>query len=250
MAKKLYVICGHGHGDSGAVGGGKTEAALVRKLAAKMAKYNPNVVVLDTSKNWYEKKLVNSSLKKKVGGNPVIELHMDSAGSSARGGHVIVCTGLSADKYDKALAKYISKEFPGRASSIVKRDNLANPKLAKAQGINYRLLECCFVSNKADRDKFVANMGAIAEGIVGCFGLQASKPAAKPKAVSYKIVVSAGVNVRKGAGTKFAKTGKAYAKGKTVSVKETKAVGKDVWGRTSDGWFAVNYGGKAYAKKV
>lgn len=250
MGKKLYVICGHGHGDSGAVGGGKTEADLVRKLAKKMEKCNPNVVVLDTSRNWYADKGVNAALKKKVGGNPVVELHMDSAGASARGGHVIVCAGLSADKYDKALAKYVSKEFPGRASSIVKRDNLVNPKRAKANGINYRLLECCFISNKGDREKFVANMGAIAKGIVGCFGLAAAKPEAKPAPASYKIVVSDGVNVRKGAGTNHAKTGKAYAKGKTVSVKETKAVGKDVWGKTVDGWFAIKYGGKTFAKKA
>ena len=252
MAKKLYVICGHGAGDSGATGGGKTEAALVRKLAKKMAAANPNVVVLDTSRNWYADGGVNASLKKRVGSNPVVELHMDAASASAKGGHVIIAAGLSADKQDMALASYISRQFPGRASTIAKRSNLANPKRAKARGIDYRLLECCFISNKADREKFIKDMGAIAKGIVGCFGLGSSKPAEtpKPKAVKYTITTPSGVTVRKGAGTSYAKTGKAYAKGRTVTVAETKAVGSDLWGKTSDGWFAIKYQGSAYAKKA
>ena len=36
MSKKLFVIPGHGAGDSGAVGGGRTEAVEVRQLAARM----------------------------------------------------------------------------------------------------------------------------------------------------------------------------------------------------------------------
>lgn len=184
MAKKLYVICGHGHGDSGAVGGGKTEADLVRKLAAKMkAIGGSSVEVLDTSKNWYEQGLVNSALKKKVGGNPVIELHMDwSESTSAKGGHVIIDADLSADKYDNAIAKYIAGKFPGRADKLVKRNNLANLNRAQAQGINYRLLECCFISNKGDREKFVADMDEVAAGILECFGIAA------PKAVNYRIL--------------------------------------------------------------
>lgn len=177
---KLYVICGHGHGDSGAVGGGKTEADLVRKLAAKMkAMGGPSVEVLDTSKNWYEQKLVNSALKKKVGNNPVIELHMDSvsgpAKGKAKGGHVIIDADLSADKYDKALADYISKKFPGRSDKLVKRNNLGNLNSAQAQGINYRLIECCFIDHKGDREKFVADMDEIAAGILGCFGISAAQ---------------------------------------------------------------------------
>ena len=43
---------------------------------------------------------------------------------------------------------------------------------------------------------------------------------------------------------------KAYAKGKTVTVTETKAVGSDLWGKTSDGWFAIRHDGSVYAKKA
>lgn len=183
MAKKLYVICGHGHGDSGAVGGGKTEADLVRKLAAKMkALGGPSVEVLDASKNWYAQGLVNASLKKKVRFDPVIELHMDSANGKAKGGHVIIDADLSADKYDKALAKYIANKFPGRAESLVKRNNLGNLNRAQAQGINYRLIECCFIDHKGDREGFIADMDEVAAGILGCFGI------AVAKTVNYRIL--------------------------------------------------------------
>lgn len=69
----------------------------------------------------------------------------------------------------------------------------------------------------------------------------------------YKITVKAGVNIRKGAGTKYAKiTGKktAYAKGETVTVKATKTVDGNLWGQTSLGWFAIKYGKETYATKA
>lgn len=76
----------------------------------------------------------------------------------------------------------------------------------------------------------------------------AAKPAEKK--AKYEITTPSGVTVRKGAGTSCAKTGNAYAKGKVVTVAETKAVGSDLWGKTSDGWFAIRYSGSAYAKKL
>lgn len=171
---KLYVICGHGNGDPGSSGGGRNEADLVRKLAARMkALGGASVEVLDTSKNWYAQRLVNSALKKKVGRDPVVELHMDAANGSAKGGHVIIDADFSADKYDRALADYISKKFPGRSDKLVKRNNLANLNRAQAQGINYRLLECCFIDNRGDRERFIADMDEVAAGILGAFGIAA-----------------------------------------------------------------------------
>ena len=74
----------------------------------------------------------------------------------------------------------------------------------------------------------------------------ASKPA-ETKA-SYKITTPSGVNVREGAGKCYAKTGKVYPNGKIVKVTQTQAEGGNLWGKTSDGWFAVKYQGAVYAK--
>lgn len=169
---KLYVIAGHGAGDPGAGGGGRNEADLVRQLAKKMKELGgSDVEVLDTSRNWYADGGVNAALKKKVGSNPLIELHLDAASASAKGGHVIIKDTMQPDKYDKALAEFLKKEFPGRAESIVKRGNLANVNRSATHGINYRLIEVCFITNDADRKKLLGNMGDIAKGILAAFGI-------------------------------------------------------------------------------
>lgn len=251
----LYVICGHGAGDSGATGGGYTEADLVRKLAKRMdALGGSSVTVLDTSVNWYASKKVNAALKKKVGRNPVIELHMDSASASAKGGHVIIKKGYSADKYDNALAKYIKAAFPGRANSIVGRSDLANINRAAAQGINYRLLECCFISNKADREEFIRDMDNVAKGILGAFGIKSgasttttAKPTASSGFKSYKVKITASaLNVRKGAGTNYG-IATQVKKNEVYTIVGEKKNGSTKWGKLKSGagWISL-----AYAQKV
>lgn len=75
----------------------------------------------------------------------------------------------------------------------------------------------------------------------------AAKPA-EDKA-RYTITTSSGVNVREGAGRRYA-VRKAYPKGKTVAVTQTKEDGGNLWGKTSDGWFAIRYQGATYAAEV
>lgn len=169
----LFIVCGHGAGDSGAVGGGYNEADLVRRLADRMKELAPDdVEVLDKSINWYASKRVNQQLKNLVGNNPVIELHMDSGASNARGGHVIIKAGHEPDKFDYRLAESISRLFSGRSETIVKRDNLYNINQAARLGINYRLLEVCFISNDADRNLLINNMDEVAEAILNSFGIE------------------------------------------------------------------------------
>ena len=167
---KLYVIAGHGAGDPGACGNGYQEAERVRALASRMkALGGSNVEVLDTSRNWYAD---NGISKLSIPSDAfLVELHMDSATASARGGHVIIYGGYDADDYDKALAKFISGYFPGRSTTISKRTDLANPNRAAQRGINYRLLETCFISNASDISKFNSNIDEVAKGILGAFGI-------------------------------------------------------------------------------
>ena len=64
---KLFLIAGHGEGDSGAVGGGYTEAERVRALAAKIKELGREAVILgDTSKNWYRDKLISTTTSRKI----------------------------------------------------------------------------------------------------------------------------------------------------------------------------------------
>jgi len=167
---KLYLIAGHGAGDSGAVGNGYTEAERVRTLCAKMKELGGNdVEYLDSNRNWYADKGITTL--NIPSGSCLLECHMDSGGSSARGGHVIICEGLNPDSYDKALESMIKIILPGRAQTIVKRGNLANPNRAKARGINYRLVEFGFISNKNDLDVFNTKLTEIATKTLACFGI-------------------------------------------------------------------------------
>ncbi len=170
----IFIIAGHGDGDPGASGNGYKEYERVRALAEKIKLYGgSNVTVGDTSRDWYKDKLISSLNISKDW--QIVELHMDGASaSSARGGHVIINSTYDPDKYDKALAAFISDILPGRSSTIVKRSDLANPKRAAAKGYPYRLLECGFITNAQDVKIFNGQMDDIAKGILEAFGIKAS----------------------------------------------------------------------------
>ena len=194
----IFIIAGHGDGDPGASGNGYKEYERVRALAKKIKAYGgDNVTVGDTSRDWYKDNLISSLNISKDW--QIVELHMDGASaSSARGGHVIINSGYDPDKYDKALAEFISDILPGRSSTIVKRSDLANPKRAAAKGYPYRLLECGFITNAQDVKIFNGRMDDIAKGILSAFGIKASgsavgtsKPAeSKPAASTSKPAAS------------------------------------------------------------
>lgn len=167
---KLFVIAGHGAGDPGAVGGGHNEAERVRALATKMKELAPNDVTLgDFNRNYYADGGVSTLVLPKD--MCVIELHMDSGAASARGGHVIIKDGMAPDQYDKQLASNISAMFPGRSQTIVGRNNLANINRAANRGLNYRLLEVCFISNTNDLNKFNQELESVARTILDAFGI-------------------------------------------------------------------------------
>ena len=220
---KLFIICGHGAGDPGATGNGYEEAERVRALAKRIKHFGGDSVIIgDTSVKWSKSRhLTNKNVPK---GSLVLELHMDSAASkSAKGGHVIIKDGYKADKYDKALAEFISDIFPGRAKTIVGRDDLMNPNMAASEGINYRLMECGFISNKGDVGIFNSKMDEIAKGILKCFGIAVKEePAKKPtvKKEPAKKTETAKKETTKKATVSVSKPVKKVKIGSTVRVKK------------------------------
>lgn len=172
---KLFIICGHGAGDPGAIGNGYQEAERVRALANRIKHFGGDSVIIgDTSVKWSRSRyLTHKNVPK---GSLVLELHMDSSTSKfAKGGHVIIKSGLGADKYDKALANFISSILPGRSKTIVGRNDLMNPNMAASAGINYRLMECGFISNAGDVGIFNSKMDEIAKGILKCFDIKTTE---------------------------------------------------------------------------
>lgn len=166
----VFLICGHGAGDSGAVGNGYQEQERVRALGARIKALGGDYVTLaDTSKNWYKTAGINTLKIPKDW--QILELHMDSGASSARGGHVIIKRGYTADKYDNALAKMLKEILPGRSNMIVGRSDLANVNRAASKGYGYRLVEFGFISNKNDVKIFNSRMDDIAEGVLEAFDI-------------------------------------------------------------------------------
>ena len=171
MEKRLFVIAGHGAGDSGAVGNGYEEAERARVLAQKIKDLGGTKVLLaDLNKNSYRSNIIG---KREIPKDCVVlELHLDSSkNTNARGGHVIINAKFKADKYDTALSKMIADMFPGRSKMISGRTDIANVRRAAETGYNYRLLECCFISNAEDIKKFNANIDSLAKKILGCFDI-------------------------------------------------------------------------------
>ncbi|HIZ17703.1 MAG TPA: N-acetylmuramoyl-L-alanine amidase [Candidatus Olsenella stercoravium] len=167
---RLWVCCGHGAGDSGAVGGGYTEAERVRALGRRIKELGgDSVVLMDTSRNWYASRGFETvSIPK---GDAVVELHMDSLGTTARGAHVIYKAGFAPDSYDRELAEQVSALFPGRAEILHGRSNLLNCNICARRGINYRLVENGFISNATDRAIFNANIDVLARIYLSAFGI-------------------------------------------------------------------------------
>ena len=172
---RLWVCCGHGAGDSGAVGHGFTEAERVRALGSRIKELGGDgVVLMDQSRNWYADHGFDSvSIPR---GDAVVELHMDSGSAGARGGHVIYKAGFAPDAYDRALADAISGIFPGRAQTLVGRTDLRNCNVCASRGINYRLVEHGFISDAGDVATFNSKLDEIARAYLTIFGISHEVP--------------------------------------------------------------------------
>lgn len=172
---RLFLIAGHGAGDSGAVGNGYTEAERVRTLAFRIKKLGgDNVMLGDTSRDYYADYGINAlNISKDC---QILELHMDSDEEpSPHGGHVIIKNGYAPDAYDNALAAMLAEILPGRYDMIDGRSDLRNVNCAAAKGYSYRLVEFGFITNANDVSIFNSRMDEIAKGVLKCFGIDVSE---------------------------------------------------------------------------
>lgn len=202
----ILLISGHGENknktfDPGATGYIKKgeHKYFEEDFFSAMKKFLPknSNVVLFSDYNVYDHKnlvsLANSYGKVTI----VVEMHYDAASASASGGHVIVHSNYAPDNLDLKIRDVIKKHIGVRYNhkghqGISGRDNLGNCNRAANGGINYRLVELGFGTNKKDSDTMVKNVEAIAkdfvEALVGSSNGKAivtkNKPAATPKPVN------------------------------------------------------------------
>ncbi|THG36819.1 hypothetical protein [Adlercreutzia caecimuris] len=181
-----------------------------------------------------------------------------------------VAAGWNAYTYDQLIRKYGKKPTgciqlnPAKHVNVVVEgaSNLKDSTVTSAtkKAVNAQVVKDVAAGkygdnpNRAERLKALGYDPSTVQAAVNEY-LRTGKLPAKVTVITaaakarYEITAPSGVNVRKGAGTSYAKAD-AYAKGKVVTVIETKAVGSDLWGKTADGWFAIRYSGSTYAKKA
>lgn len=210
----ILILCGHGQGDSGAVGcnGKYKESAYTRDFGRRIYKALKNtkavnVTLFNTKYDMYQqmrstvtsvgsfkgngkkrKKLLSAIKKNKkiptlTQFDYVIEVHFNATAASAKdpkgnGSKKGTGTYINSHKSSKKakIDKKIIKALNGVGlntwgSGVYKSSGLLNAKVFTELGINYSLLETCFIDDKDDmkfylkkRDKMAA---AVAKAIVG-----------------------------------------------------------------------------------
>lgn len=220
--KKFVLVAGHGYNDPGAVGNGTNERDFIRKnIIDNVAKYlrsaGHTVTLYDKKQDMYQDTAYGYNrgdtknyglywVKNKLKPNAVIEFHLDSAGASASGGHVIK-NAYSADNIDKGIQKAL-EDTVGTIRGITTRNDLLNVNVAYNQNINYRLVELGFITSKKDMDYIKKNLQAftkrIAEGIHG--KPIGGTPAGKSKKITWdwkgRFTPNTKIKVRKSPGLK------------------------------------------------
>lgn len=197
--KKIMLVAGHGYNDPGATGYGTNERDFIRKnIVPNVAKYlrdaGHEVAIYGGSKQnqdmyqdtVYGQKMGNTKdyglyWVKSQKYNVVVEFHLDSAGASATGGHVIK-NAYSADSIDKGLQQAL-EDTVGTIRGITTRKDLLHCNLAYDLNLNYRLIELGFITNKHDMDYISKNLSSFTKKLASAINGKAigGAPASKPK---------------------------------------------------------------------
>lgn len=202
--RKIMLVSGHGYKDPGAVSNGYNERDFIRanvtKRVKKYLEQEGHEVALYGGSNQSQDMFQDTAYGQNLGNTKdyglywvknqgyeiVVEFHLDAAGASASGGHVIIPSGLSADSIDIGIQNAVKKHV-GVIRGITGRGNLLNCNVAKQIGINYRLVELGFITNKNDMKTINKNIDAycksIAEAIHGG-AIKGKGSSAKPKSPS------------------------------------------------------------------
>ena len=192
----ILLIAGHGSGDPGATGYiSKGEHRYMKEnFFPAMKKFLPkgsDIVFFGDYNVYMRGNLV--ALAKSYGSDTiVVEMHYDALGmdSGASGGHVIVHADFVPDYIDLAIRDAINKNVGVRYNhkghiGISGRSNLANVNRAANGGVNYRLVELGFCTDKGDVDVMINKTEQYAKDFVEA--LLGKTTTAKPTTTTNKV---------------------------------------------------------------
>ena len=200
--KKILLVAGHGYSDPGAVGNGTNERDFIRKEIVPRVKKQlesvGNAVLLYGGSTMNQDLYQDTAYGQQVGNyrdygmywvknnvkpDIIVEFHLDAAGPSASGGHVIVSDKFPADTIDKALHEAL-KQTVGTIRGVTPRNDLLNANVTGQLNLNYRLIELGFITSDKDMNYIRKNVDLFTKRIAEAInGRQINAPASKPKAV-------------------------------------------------------------------
>ena len=184
--KKILIVSGHGYNDPGAENKEMklNERDFIRKYIApnvqKYLKQAGHTVDLYGGSKQDQNLYTDTAYGERIGNHKdygmywvhkqkydiVVELHLDAAGASASGGHVIISNQWPADKVDKDINNCL-KATVGTIRGIDPRNDLLNANVAGRLGTNYRLVEMGFITNKKDMNYLKKNYDKFSKELAG-----------------------------------------------------------------------------------
>jgi len=250
---KVFLSAGHGGSDPGAVAFGMKEKDINLNIAltcADVLTRHGVTVILSRTKDEYDP--VTQEVKEANASKADIAF---SIHTNAGGGDGSEAFSLSSTGKGRKLAELCEKHV--KAIGQNSRGAKVNNKLWFLRGTKMpaTLVECAFIDNDKDNDiidtteeqkKFGV---AYAKAILEFFGIPYNDgtniKTENNTTESFLVKVSIlSLNIRKGPGTNYAKTGKKTGRGTftIVDVKEGKGASKG-WGKLKfgDGWISLNY---------
>lgn len=158
---KILLIAGHGDGDPGAIGNNYKECTLTRNFIQEVYNLSSEfseeleLTLYDTSKDCYkENKKGNIVDFSKY--DYTIEIHFNSfSDTSAHGSEILMQPDQKVTFERSFLAEMEKLGFTNRGLKL--RDDLLNMNIARKQNANYCLVEVCFISSKADMERYIAS---------------------------------------------------------------------------------------------
>ncbi len=271
MAKNVCFIIGHGKSskggyDPGACSGGCEEFQIAKMIGKYAQEYfNKNYSVHADLMN-YDGNLYLSDRIKKVNAADydfIAEIHLNAG--KGTGTEVYYRNGSTQGrKYSSAISANIAAEFGIKNRGAKTRLNSKNKDyfaIIRDTKPCAVLIESVFIDTPSDLAKVKTEAGqkacgeAIAKAIASVMGLKANtnkadnavKSPVKPADGTFKVkVICSSLNIRKGAGTLYKKTGAITDNGVYTIVETNKA---GTWGKLKSGagWICIK---PAYVKKI
>ncbi len=180
----IFLIAGHGDGDSGAIGNRYEEANLTREIVGLIPQYldeYANVTVGDIRRDWFQWLKTNTFDFTPY--DYVLELHFNSGADDEIGDGIItgseiyVTTSEAGITVEEDILDELEKI--GYTNRGVKRRNYTVIYKVKMQGVSSALLEVAFIDDFDDMRLYQSRKEetaqAIAEGIIQGFGLRAEE---------------------------------------------------------------------------